>query len=236
MRKIQEFRASGGSIVFVSHDMNSVMSLCDYAILLDHGKMISNGIPRSIVDLYISRICIQSHTGEKPATLIDKKGTLNDHSNISTREIEFDTIRILDSSKNVITHAHCDDEIIISLSFLALRDVEDPTFGMLIRNRYGMSIFGTNTYLLHQKNNPLRAGKKYQVSYRLKVPLQPDDYLITVAIDNKGKATNSFDEYLLRLNDIATLKVVRNEKQPIYEGVTNLNPTIDIEAITNGIS
>ena len=29
MRKIQEFRESGGSIVFVSHDMNAVKTLCD---------------------------------------------------------------------------------------------------------------------------------------------------------------------------------------------------------------
>jgi len=236
MRKIQEFRESGGSIVFVSHDTNAVMTLCDHAILLDHGKMISYGIPRSIVDLYISRICIQSHTGEKAVTLIDTKDTLNNHSNISTREIEFGSIRILDSSKNIVTHVHSDDEIIVSFSFRSLRHIEDPTFGILIRNRYGMSIFGTNTHLLHQKNNPLLQGEMYQVSYRLNVPLQPDDYLITVAIDNQGKATNSFNEYLLRLNDIATLKVVRNEKQPLYDGVTNLNPTIKVEAITNGVS
>jgi ABC-type polysaccharide/polyol phosphate transport system ATPase subunit len=233
MRKIQEFRKRGGSIVFVSHDTNAVMTLCDYAILLDHGKMISYGIPRSIVDLYISRICIRSHIGEKPATLVDLQDSCYNYTNISTREIEFDSIRILDSSKNVITHVHSDDEIIISFSFRSLRYIEDPTFGILIRNRLGMSIFGTNTHLLHQKNNPLLPGKMYQVSYRFKVPIQPDDYLITVAIDNKGTATNSFDEYLLRLNDITTLKVVRNENQPLYDGVTNLNPSINVEAITN---
>jgi ABC-type polysaccharide/polyol phosphate transport system ATPase subunit len=235
MGKIQDFRVKGGSIVFVSHDTNAVMTLCDFAILLDHGKMISYGIPRNIVDLYISRICIQSHKGEKPVTLVDTKDSLNNHSNISTREIEFDSIRILDASKNVITHVHSGDEIIISFSFRSLDHIEDPTFGILIRNRYGMSIFGTNTHLLHQKNNPLLPGEMYQVSYRLKIPLQPDDYLITIAIDNKGKATNSFDEYLLRLNDIATLKVVRDDNQPLYDGVTNLNPTINIEEITNGV-
>jgi lipopolysaccharide transport system ATP-binding protein len=235
MRKIQEFRERGGSIIFVSHDMNAVMTLCDYAILLDHGKMISQGIPKSIVDLYISRICIQSHKGEKQVTLVDKEKNLTNNSNISTGEIEFDSIRILDSSKNRISHVYSDDEIIISFSFRSLRLIEDPAFGILIRNRYGVSVFGTNTHLMHQKNNPLLPEKMYQVSYRLKVPLQPDDYLITVAIDNKGKATNSFDEYLFRLNDISTLKVVRKEKQPIYEGVTNLNPTITIEAITNGV-
>lgn len=235
MRKIQEFRAGGGSIVFVSHDTNAVMTLCDYAILLDHGKVISYGIPRSIVDLYISRICIKSHTGEKPVSFVDIQDSLNNHTNISTNEIEFDSIRILDSSKNVITHVHSDDEIIISFSFRSVRYIEDPTFGILIRNRYGMSIFGTNTHLLHQTNKPLMPGKMYEVSYRLKVPLQPDDYLITVAIDNKGNATNSFDEYLLRLNDITTLKVIRNEKQSLYDGITNLYPTINVEAITKGV-
>jgi lipopolysaccharide transport system ATP-binding protein len=233
MRKIQEFRASGGSIVFVSHDLNAVITLCDYAILLDHGKVISYGIPRNIVDLYISRICIQSHTGEKPIAHIDTKDTLNNHSNISTQEIEFDSIRILDSSKNVITHAHSEEEIIISFSFRSLRYIDDPTFGILIRNRYGMSVFGTNTYLMHQKNDPLLPGKMYQISYRLKVPLQPDDYLITVAVDNKGKANNSFEEYLLRLNDIATLKIVQSEKCSRYEGITNLNPVINIESVNN---
>ena len=146
--------------------------------------------------------------------------------------IEFKSIRILDSSKNVVTHVHSGDEIIISFSFRSIRRIEDPTFGILIRNRYGVSIFGTNTYLLQQKNNPLLPGEMYQVCYRLKVPLQPDDYLITVAIDNKGKATNSFDEYILRLNDIATLKVVRNENQPPYDGITNLNPAIHVETYT----
>jgi len=236
IRKMQEFRERGGSIVFVSHDTNAVITLCDYAILLDHGKMISYGIPRSVVDLYISQICIKLHNGERALTLVDTKESLINNSNISTCEIEFDSIRILDSSKNVITHVHSEDEIIVSFAFRSLRHIEDPTFGILIRNRYGMSIFGTNTHLLHQKNNPLLPGKLYKVSYRLKIPLQPDDYLITVAIDNKGKATNSFDEYLLRLNDIATLKVVRNEKQPLYDGITNLNPTINVEAITNDYS
>jgi ABC-type polysaccharide/polyol phosphate transport system ATPase subunit len=33
MRKIQEFRAAGGSIVFVSHDMNAVKILCDAVIV-----------------------------------------------------------------------------------------------------------------------------------------------------------------------------------------------------------
>ena len=95
-----------------------------------------------------------------------------------------------------------------------------------------MSIFGTNTYLLRQKNDPLLPEKCYTVSYQMKIPLQPDDYLITIAIDNKGEGTNSFGEYLLRLNDIGMLKVIQNEMMPIYEGITNLHPAICVRSCT----
>ena len=33
MRKIHEFRTGGGSIIFVSHDMNAIKTLCDTAII-----------------------------------------------------------------------------------------------------------------------------------------------------------------------------------------------------------
>ena len=235
MRKIQEFRESGGSIIFVSHDTNAVMTLCDYAILLDHGKMISYGIPRGIVDLYISGICINAHLGEKKVNLVSNFNDIDNHTNISTNEIEFLSIKIYDLSKNVITHVHNEEEVILSFSFRSLRLIDDPTFGILIRNRYGISIFGTNSYLLNKKNKPVLPGIDYKVLFQMKITLQPDDYLITFAIDNKGKGINSFDEYLLRLNDIATLKVIQNEKIPIYDGITDLHPTISVETMNNAI-
>jgi lipopolysaccharide transport system ATP-binding protein len=173
---------------------------------------------------------MNAHNGDKNVSVLDNCISSEIQSNISTKEIEFGSIRILDVSNNVVTHVQSEDDIIISFSFRSLRYIEDPIFGILIRNRYGMSIFGTNTYLLQQKNNPIIPGKFYSVFYRMKISLQPDDYLITIAIDNKGKATNSFDEYLLRLNDIATLKVIPNDSLPIYDGVTNLHLSIEVNS------
>jgi hypothetical protein len=231
MRKIQEFRNSGGSIIFVSHDTNAVLTLCDYALLLDHGTMISYGSPRNIVDLYISRLCMKAHTGEKGVILLNTANAECNHSNISTNEIEFDSLKIMDISRKVITHIQSEEEVIISFSFLSLRYIEQPAFGILLRNRYGVSIFGTNTYLLRQKNISVFPGEYFEVSFRMKISLQPDDYLITIAIDNMGFGINSFQEYLVRLNDIGTLKVLRNKNMPLYEGVANLYPTVSVEKI-----
>ncbi len=52
MKRIKEFRKSGGSIIFVSHDMNAVKMLCDKAILLNHGAIVEEGSPETVVNSY----------------------------------------------------------------------------------------------------------------------------------------------------------------------------------------
>ena len=64
IRKIQEFWASGGSIIFVSHDMTAVKTLCDSTIMLDEGKMIDYGEPKDVVDTYTNNLLIKLHQGE----------------------------------------------------------------------------------------------------------------------------------------------------------------------------
>ncbi|NLE00520.1 MAG: ABC transporter ATP-binding protein, partial [Fibrobacter sp.] len=58
MRKIQEFKEGGGSIIFVSHDLDAVKVLCDKAIRLKHGKIEKIGSPKEVVDSYINDLLI----------------------------------------------------------------------------------------------------------------------------------------------------------------------------------
>ena len=43
MRHIQEFRASGGALLFVSHDLYSLQFVCDRVLVLEHGRAIYSG-------------------------------------------------------------------------------------------------------------------------------------------------------------------------------------------------
>ena len=44
-RKFQEFRDSGKTIIFVSHDLSSVSKYCDRVILLNKGSLVEEGEP-----------------------------------------------------------------------------------------------------------------------------------------------------------------------------------------------
>ena len=55
-RRIWEFKRNGGTIVFVSHDLPTVESLCNQAILLEHGLSVAEGTPGEVGRVYRSRV------------------------------------------------------------------------------------------------------------------------------------------------------------------------------------
>jgi lipopolysaccharide transport system ATP-binding protein len=50
--KIEEFRKQGGTILFVSHDAQIVVQLCDRAVLLEQGELLLEGKSKGVVQLY----------------------------------------------------------------------------------------------------------------------------------------------------------------------------------------
>jgi lipopolysaccharide transport system ATP-binding protein len=53
--KMKSISNSGRTIIFVSHNMASVEALCTQSIFLDHGKIISIGSPKTIIEEYIDK-------------------------------------------------------------------------------------------------------------------------------------------------------------------------------------
>src|SRR6202162_344685 len=52
LERIAELRKDGRTLVFISHDLAAVYRLCDRALLLSHGSILSDGPPRQVIDEY----------------------------------------------------------------------------------------------------------------------------------------------------------------------------------------
>lgn len=50
--RIDAIRDSGATVLFVSHSASTVVDLCDRAILLDRGELLTSGTPRHVVSRY----------------------------------------------------------------------------------------------------------------------------------------------------------------------------------------
>lgn len=64
MERINRLRASGVSILFVSHDVASIRSLCDRAIWLDHGKVRMIGAVTPVTAAYMEHLFSDGDGGD----------------------------------------------------------------------------------------------------------------------------------------------------------------------------
>lgn len=238
MRKIQEFRAGGGSILFVSHDMNAVKTLCDSAIMLDHGKVIDAGSPKGVIDSYTNNLLIKLHQGEtKLQKTSSSEGiTVTEElsagrEKISTGDIKLHSIKILDVNDQEISSIVSGDLIKIVFEIESVRELPDPHYGFILRNNLGLSIYESNTLLLGVKTFPLSKGYPAKVIISWKVPLFPGDYSISLGVANEGIPNNTFIEYLLHINDVKILKILRRECTQTYSGIFDMKPKIAVKRL-----
>ncbi|HYD71250.1 Wzt carbohydrate-binding domain-containing protein, partial [Azospirillum sp.] len=49
---VTEFQKQGGTLLFVSHDPRAVVQFCKRALLLDHGRLILAGAPKTVITQY----------------------------------------------------------------------------------------------------------------------------------------------------------------------------------------
>jgi lipopolysaccharide transport system ATP-binding protein len=50
--RIEAIRATGATILFVSHAGSTIVELCDRAVLMDAGERLASGVPKQIVGRY----------------------------------------------------------------------------------------------------------------------------------------------------------------------------------------
>jgi lipopolysaccharide transport system ATP-binding protein len=234
MRKIQEFRASGGSIIFVSHDMNAVKMLCDSAIMLDHGRRIDTGEPKDVVDFYQNMVLKRMHQGDVPVEVqvkkVEKEHSGN-NSGISTGEVELVSFKVCNENGEEISYIESENVIKIVFEVKALKDLGDLHYGLMIRNNLGLSIFETNTYCMKMKTEKLSKGQIAKIEWVMEFPLYTGTYSFSVGVANRGFDIGSFEEYLLLIHEVDVVKVLSKQNAIIYAGVFNINPKVQLRII-----
>jgi hypothetical protein len=63
----------------------------------------------------------------------------------------------------------------------AEKDLENPVIGILIRNRLGIDVFGTNTRVERVDLGHIRSGEIFEVEFGFDCLLTRQDYTLTVA-------------------------------------------------------
>jgi len=214
IKKIKEFREKGGSIVFVSHDLNAVKILCDEAILLHQGEVLEKGSSEKVINAYNRLLAFLAEKENKIFTLSSNKSSSNPAYGTLEATIKEVSFQGEDSGSSVVSSG---EWAFIKIIFKAFKDIPSLTVGILIRDRFGQDVFGVNTSLLN-KPISISAGSTYEVLFKVKINLAPGKYTVTAALHHGERHTEKCYHWI----DSATSFEVAGFKCNAFSGLVSL--------------
>lgn len=195
-RRFEEFRDKGKTILFVTHDMGSVIRYCNRCVLLNAGEKVGEGKPQEMVDLY-KRIMVGqwNENEEKNSTIENSIDSTNINVNrlwkeqISTNpdmevygdgRAEIIDFGIFSDSGNIGNNVYKGDYYIVKMKVRINDDNLNPIFAFKLRDVKGTELTGTNTMLEDIDTSHCKNGDIVTISFRQKQYLQPGQYLVSL--------------------------------------------------------
>ncbi len=223
MQRIKEFRAGGGAILFVSHDMNAVKVLCDRAIVLEEGRAVFSGTPDQAVNYYYRLIADMDKDAmslQLPPTASAPKNTIENANSYGTGTVSILGARVTGqiSGSQIFSSGEVADFV---FDLAASQAMPSVTLGIMIRDRLGQDIYGTNTYFL---GHPLSFAADERISFaiRMAVNLGPGLYTVTAALHDKD---NHLTECYHWCDNLLEFEVA-GYAGPHFDGLCRLEPSL----------
>jgi lipopolysaccharide transport system ATP-binding protein len=204
MRWLRNFRERG-AILFCSHDIGAVLTLCQQAIWLDHGTMRAIGPAKEVCEAYNAgvyswsqvpdgrRVQLSRSSAGKaqeprrsgPMTQIIQVFEFNENSaSFGTGNATIQGVRLVDADEKELSLLEGGEPVQIIVRAYAETPLESPIIGFYIKDRLGQPLFGDNTYFQYCQT-PVRvpAGQTIEARFAFDMPLlQSGNYSVTAAI------------------------------------------------------
>ena len=190
IRRIKEFQEAGTTVLFVSHDAGAIKTLCARAMLLDQGRLIQDGPPDGVLDYYNAMIA-RREAHEAILQAEASEGRMTTRS--GTFQARVTDIDLLDAEGRparaftVGAHARVRAEVAFNSTIVA------PTIGILIRDRLGNDVFGTNSFHIAPIKETYEPGEALTAEFEIPLSLGAGTYTLTVAVH--ADATHLVDNY-----------------------------------------
>jgi lipopolysaccharide transport system ATP-binding protein len=226
LQRIHRFRDDGVTILFVSHDPGVVKMLCNRATLLDQGRMLGIGEPIDMLETYNALLAKREGVGKeyvRASTDEDIFGRKQLRS--GNRRATIERVQLVDrtGARLEAIVAGCEAAIAVDVAFHD--DISNPTVGILIRDRLGYDIFGTNSFEMAIDSGEFASGSKARFLFGLKMNLGPGDYTVTSAVHSSNTHIEDCFEWVDRILSFKVLP--RSDFR--FLGVSCLEPQISIQ-------
>jgi hypothetical protein len=168
--RLLELRRAGATIVILSPDEILLESCADEIWWIERGVLIARGDPGEVLAKYRRHV----------AHALRAAGQ-NDLPRLSPTMRKGDGRAVLEGIELSSIALASGEPMTIKVTARYAARVADPVIGIMIRNRIGINVYGTNTELEGLKLRPVEAGATLRVTYSFNCSLCPGQYTVTAA-------------------------------------------------------
>lgn len=214
-RALKQRKEQNMSIIYVSHDLNSLKLLCDRVILLNHGGVVEEGNPETVMNSYYFLI---SKLNDEAQEI--KVNDLVENS-YGSFEIKIEKVLIYGekSKTNIISSG---EKSTIEVHLSSFEKFDNITIGIHIRDKFGQDIYGTNTY--YQKINISLEAGVYICKFEMPINIGVGKYSLGCAVHVGEYHTEKCFHWL----DFAAEFEVAGVEGNIFIGLCRLEPKITL--------
>jgi lipopolysaccharide transport system ATP-binding protein len=183
--KMEDFAQSGRTVLFVSHNMDAVRSLCQRALWLKEGRLCDDGNVEDVIEAYF--------------------GSLANERSFSSTHPEYglviEKVLLKNSRGEEARQFRPGEELVVEIGYNAQRRVEKPCIALGIQGT-NSSCFTAN--MLLDGHRPEALEGVGQITCRFKsIPLLPQNYIVKMSIREKNG-----NDMILNHQDVAGFSVV----------------------------
>lgn len=241
--RFQEMRRAGKTVLLVSHNMTTITSMCDRAILLEGGRVLEIGEPKHI-DMVYHRLLFGAEP-PKSADLRESVDTAGRQAESPPTDARFGTgaARIVDvgligEDGEFRTLVRSGERCTLFLTFDVREPLDGVVAGFVIRSPRGVDLFGVDTATDPAGHIPCPAeGDRVRVELQLSMWLAAGEYFVTFALARADglKYDARYDDLLFRVTStdrIFTTSIVNLDHRFAHE-VAALDPEVPATATTD---
>ncbi len=190
--RIRRFREQGVSIMFVTHSMSDVRTLCDRVILLEKGTVLKDGQPDEVVDFYNALIAEKENAGMSIEQRREHDGWLQTRS--GTGQARVQALTLSDTLGNPVAAAQVGQSLVLRLEARIHAALPRLVLGYMIRDKQGHVVWGTNTWHTKQVQESLNPGETVVFTLPFTCTLGPGTYSVSPAlVSTDNHLTDNFE-------------------------------------------
>lgn len=221
IERIKRFQSEGTTLLLVSHDRNAIQGMCGKAILLEDGGIAMIDTPANVMDYYNALLSKRQPQSLTRKTL--ETGHISTRSGTGEAVVESCMICDLSGKKTEIL-------TVGSIASLEVRvrtsaPIKRLVLGILIKDKLGQPVFGTNTWHTDQVLIDIKADES--IVYRAQFPSNFGHGTYSISLSLASSDTHL--EHNFDWIDLAAIFSVVNTDKPTFVGSTWIPCQIHID-------